>query len=128
MSGGRQHYGRYRPRPSYQQPTQRPGGVGSVHVSGLTYLRAQLLRLRADAPDPGQMDDQELLTWAIGLRNQLEDKRCRELAYLERRAQRGAHTPTDTAYENDQILEEQLLALLDMMIEAGDAAQQEDEA
>jgi len=37
----------------------------------------------------------------------------RERAYLDRRAARGTHTPTDDAYEADQILEAELLAILD---------------
>lgn len=36
-----------------------------------------------------------------------------EQAYLARRAARGTHTPTDEAYEQDQALENELLALLD---------------
>nr|MBA2680535.1 hypothetical protein [Ktedonobacteraceae bacterium] len=37
--------------------------------------------------------------------------------YLDRRAQRGTHTPTDDAYEADQQLETELLALLERLLE-----------
>jgi hypothetical protein len=38
---------------------------------------------------------------------------ARERAYLDRRAARGICTPTDEAYETDQLLEADLVALLD---------------
>lgn len=46
----------------------------------------------------------------------LQEKRTRERAYLDRRAKRGTHTPTDEAYEADQELEAELLALLNEML------------
>lgn len=41
----------------------------------------------------------------------------RERDYLDRRAARGAHTPTDDAYEADQGLETELLLLLDELLQ-----------
>jgi hypothetical protein len=38
---------------------------------------------------------------------------ARERAYLDRRTARGTYTPTDQAYEADQLLEADLLAMLD---------------
>ena len=60
-----------------------------------------------------EMTPQEGVTWLKDLRDRLSRKQQRERAYLDRRAARGAHTPTDEAYEADQILEDELLMLLD---------------
>jgi hypothetical protein len=49
------------------------------------------------------------------LRAQLVQKQARERAYLDRRAARGTHTPTDDAYEADQLLEARLLDALDLL-------------
>ena len=51
--------------------------------------------------------------WIQGVRERLQQKMQRERAYLDRRAARGVSTPTDEAYENDQRLEAELLALLE---------------
>jgi hypothetical protein len=59
------------------------------------------------------MDDDEARRWLAGVRARLVQKMARERAYLDRRATRGMHTPTDEAYEADQLLEAELLALLD---------------
>ncbi len=59
------------------------------------------------------LSQQEAITWIEGVRSRLEAKMQRERAYLDRRAARGTHTPTDDAYEADQILEAELLAILD---------------
>ena len=48
---------------------------------------------------------------------QLVLKQQRERAYLDYRASRGRCTPTDEAYEADQILEDQLLVLLDAVMQ-----------
>lgn len=48
-------------------------------------------------------------------RTELLAKQKRERAYLDRRAARGTYTPTDEAYERDQILEERIVALLDTL-------------
>ena len=50
------------------------------------------------------------------LRGRLLVKQQRERAYLERRAARGISTPTDDAYEADQLLETDLLRLLDRLM------------
>ncbi len=59
---------------------------------------------------------QETITWLESLRSRLEQKQQRERAYLDRRAARGTHTPTDDALEADQILETELLLLLDELL------------
>jgi hypothetical protein len=59
------------------------------------------------------LSQQEAITWIQGVRARLEHKMQRERAYLDRRAARGTHTPTDDAYEEDQVLETELLAILD---------------
>ena len=60
-----------------------------------------------------EMDATEALEWIADIRTRLKLKQAREQAYLTRRAARGTHTPTDEAYEQDQALENELLALLD---------------
>jgi len=52
------------------------------------------------------------------MRARLVAKQTRERAYLDRRAARGTHTPTDDVYEADQELETDLLALLDGLEQA----------
>lgn len=67
---------------------------------------------RAARPSLSAMTPDELRAW-IGLtRVALERKMARERAYLDRRAARGAHMPTDEAYEADQVLEADLLDML----------------
>jgi acyl-CoA thioesterase len=56
---------------------------------------------------------EEVRAWVQHTRAALLRKMQRERAYLERRARRGVWTPTDEAYEADQELEADLLALLD---------------
>ena len=56
---------------------------------------------------------EEQRSWIGATRTALVRKMQRERAYLDRRAARGTSTPTDEAYEADQILEADLLALLD---------------
>ena len=58
---------------------------------------------------------QDKRAWIHERRAALQRKMHREQAYLERRARRGVRTPTDEAYEADQCLEADLLALLDEM-------------
>ena len=55
------------------------------------------------------------ISWIGARRAQLLKKQARERAYLDRRAARGAHTPTDDAYEADAILESELLEALDLL-------------
>lgn len=57
----------------------------------------------------------EIRAWLQQTRDALQRKMQRERAYLDRRAARGTYTPTDEAYEQDQVLEADLLALLDEM-------------
>ena len=59
------------------------------------------------------MTPEELCTWIRTTRGALEQKQARERAYLDHRAHRGTHTPTDDAYEQDHQLEDDLLAMLD---------------
>ena len=62
-----------------------------------------------------QMSGDELQTWIRTTRAALQKKLARERAYLDRRAARGTHTPTDDAYDADQPLLADLIALLDEM-------------
>jgi hypothetical protein len=48
----------------------------------------------------------------LDLAHRLELKQEREMAYLQRRYDRGTFTPTDQAYGQDQVLEDELLELL----------------
>jgi hypothetical protein len=59
------------------------------------------------------LSHEETVTWIQNVRERLERKMQRERAYLDRRTARGTHTPTDEAYEADQVLEAELLAILD---------------
>ena len=62
-----------------------------------------------------QMAPDQVRSWLEATRSALQQKMQRERAYLDRRAARGTCTPTDEAYEQDQLLEADLLALLDEM-------------
>ena len=64
------------------------------------------------------MTPQEALAHIGTIRARLVAKQTRERAYLDRRAARGTHTPTDDVYEADQELETDLLALLDGLEQA----------
>lgn len=64
-----------------------------------------------------KMTADEGLDWLIGMKERLERKQQRERDYLDRRASRGTHTPTDEAYAQDQVLEAELLTLLDGLID-----------
>ena len=69
-----------------------------------------------------QMTPDEMRRWLHDTRLALQRKMQREQAYLHRRARQGVHTPTDDAYEADQELEADLLALLEELeqhLEAG---------
>lgn len=59
------------------------------------------------------MSPEEARIWIAGVRTRLQAKKQRERSYLDRRAARGTHTPTDEAYEQDQVLEAELLSMLD---------------
>jgi len=58
------------------------------------------------------MTPDELRAWIGSTRAALQKKMARERAYLDRRARRGTHTPTDEAYKTDQLLEAYLLEML----------------
>lgn len=90
-------------RTSRRTPSRRPGH-SNAQVT-ISYRKPFDLM----TPEEGQR-------WLEGLRDQLACKQRRERAYLDRRAARGTHTPTDEAYEADQVLEDDLLALLDRLI------------
>ena len=66
-------------------------------------------------PPINEMSYDELAAWIRTTRAALHKKKARERAYLDRRAARGMHTPTDEAYEADQLLLADLIALLDEM-------------
>jgi hypothetical protein len=66
-------------------------------------------------PPLNQMAPEEVRAWLRATRSALQQKMQRERAYLDRRAARGTSTPTDEAYERDQLLEADVLALLDEM-------------
>jgi hypothetical protein len=62
-----------------------------------------------------KMTSDEVHIWIRSTRAALQKKQQRERTYLNRRAARGTYTPTDEAYEQDQLLEADLLAMLDEM-------------
>jgi hypothetical protein len=62
-----------------------------------------------------EMTPDELRAWLSSTKEKLVAKMARERAYLNRRSARGTHTPTDEAYEADQVLEADLLAALEEM-------------
>jgi len=64
------------------------------------------------------MTPDEQRAWIGATRTALIRKMQRERTYLDRRAARGTYTPTDQAYEADQLLEVDLLALLDELAQA----------
>ena len=64
-------------------------------------------------PPINEMTPDELRAWIGSTRAALQKKMARERAYLDRRAARGTYTPTDEAYQADQRLEADLLAMLD---------------
>jgi len=66
-------------------------------------------------PPLNQMALDEVRAWLRATRAALQQKMQRERAYLDRRAARGTCTPTDEAYERDQLLEADVVALLDEM-------------
>lgn len=80
-----------------------------------TATRATRPPVRPPSPparDFTAMQQQDLLQYAESLIHRLELKQVRELAYLQRRYARGTYTPTDQAYGEDQVLEDELLELL----------------
>jgi hypothetical protein len=69
----------------------------------------------AQRPPINEMTPEALHAWIQATRSALQQKMARERAYLDRRAKRGGYTPTDQAYEADQVLEADLLRMLDEM-------------
>jgi hypothetical protein len=65
-----------------------------------------------------ELTPEEALPYLRSVRSRLRRKMARERAYLDRRAARGLHTTTDEAYEDDQQLEQELLAILDLIEQA----------
>jgi hypothetical protein len=61
------------------------------------------------------MTPEELRAWIVRTKEALSRKMKREQAYLKRRARHGTFTPTDEAYEQDQLFEADLLLMLDEM-------------
>jgi len=59
------------------------------------------------------MSADEIHVWLQQTRERLQQKMQREQVYLGRRAAQGIRTSTDEAYENDQLLEADLLILID---------------
>ncbi len=62
------------------------------------------------------MTPEEGREWLQGIHERLTRKMQRERVYLDRRAARGTHTPTDDAYEDDQGLEQELLSLIETLL------------
>jgi hypothetical protein len=58
---------------------------------------------------------EEAVLYLEQLMERLAVKQQRERAYLDRRATRKIHTPTDDAYEADQVLEDEIMAVLDAL-------------
>ena len=65
----------------------------------------------------GAMSRKERVSYLESLADRLDRKQAREKAYLERRAKKGVRTLTDEAYEGDQQLENELLALLHELVD-----------
>ena len=80
-----------------------------------TQARAKRSQAAPRRPPLNQMAPDEVRAWLRATRAALQQKMQRERAYLDRRAARGTSTPTDEAYERDQLLEADLLALFDEM-------------
>ncbi len=61
------------------------------------------------------MSPEEALAMIADIRARLLAKQRRERDYLDRRAARGTHTSTDDAYEQDQLLEDEIITLIDAL-------------
>jgi len=68
------------------------------------------------------MTPAESVLYLSQLMERLQAKQARERAYLKRRADRGTRTPTDEMYESDQVLEDEVLALLGDLYQAAKEA------
>ena len=78
-----------------------------------TFRTPRLQKASHSRPPINEMTPDELRAWIGSTRTALQKKMARERAYLDRRAARGTYTPTDEAYQADQRLEADLLAMLD---------------
>lgn len=86
--------------------------ISSAPVRQLAFPVRQAQQGTVSLASLAQVDQ---LAWIAERRSQLRQKQQRERAYLDRRAARGTHTPTDDAYEADAILESELLEALDVL-------------
>jgi hypothetical protein len=86
---------------------KKTGGTHTSHRTTTPQAQAQ------SRPPINMMRPHELRAWIAATRTALRQKMARERAYLDRHAARGTYTPTDQAYEADQFLEADLVALLD---------------
>ena len=89
-------------------PTPTAGHFSQSRSSGRPPVRPPAPIL----PDYDGMSEKEIAQHVASLMHRLELKQERELAYLQRRYERGTYTPTDQAYGQDQVLEDELLGLL----------------
>ncbi len=64
-----------------------------------------------------KMTPDEAKIWLQGVHERLIRKMQRERSYLDHRAARGTHTPTDEAYEADLVLEQELLSLIENLLQ-----------
>lgn len=64
-----------------------------------------------------KMTPDEARVWLQGVHERLTRKMQRERSYLDYRASRGRHTPTDEAYEADLVLEQELLSLIENLLQ-----------
>jgi hypothetical protein len=93
-----------------KQQHRRSAHAATTHPAPLQIATSSNTATR---PAIDAMTPDELRAWIGSTRAALQKKRARERAYLDRRAVRGTHTPTDEAYELDQVLEADLLDMLD---------------
>src|ERR1700730_6831921 len=91
-----------------QQHKRRPHAA-NTHPAPLQIATSNNTAAR---PPINAMTPDELRAWIGSTRTALQKKMARERAYLDRRAARGTHTPTDEACEMAQLLEADLLAML----------------
>lgn len=63
------------------------------------------------------MTPEEIQGWLRSVQERLQRKMKRERAYLDRRASKKRHTPTDDAYEDDLILEQELLSMVENLLD-----------
>lgn len=94
------------PRQSRRAPASRQTRPAPLQIATSGTLPGAM------RPPLTQMRPDQLRAWIGSTRAALERKKARERAYLDRRAARGTPTPTDEAYEADQLLEADLLDML----------------